>query len=87
MTSVPSAYLPLHKYLDGRYAETVVLGLTQIEDLMGTGLPAEARTDAAWWGNDGSDASATPQARSWTRAGRTATPNLAAQNVMFHRGI
>lgn len=40
MTSVPSAYLPLHKYLDGRYAETVVLGLTQIEDLMGTGLPA-----------------------------------------------
>lgn len=86
LPAMPAAYLPLHKYLDGRYAQTVVLGLTQIEDLMGVVLPPEAHTDAAWWSNDGPDGTATPQSRSWTQANRTASPNLAAHNVMFERG-
>lgn len=85
MPAMPDAYLPLHKYLDGRYAQTVVLALTQIEDLIGVSLPVEAHTSAAWWSNDGTDGTATPQARSWTQANRTASPNLAAHNVMFER--
>ena len=85
MPEMPAAYLPLHKYLDGRYAETVVLALTQIEDLIGVGLPPEAHTSAAWWSNDGTDGTTTPQARSWTQANRTASPNLGAHNVMFVR--
>jgi hypothetical protein len=83
--SVPPVYLPLHKYLEGRYAETVVLQIAQIEDLINAALPDVARADAAWWGNDGEAASATPQARSWTQAGRRASPNLAAGNVTFER--
>ena len=84
---MPPMYLPLHKYLDGRYAETVVLGLSQIEDLMGVPLPPEAHVDAEWWGGGAGGAAATPQSRAWTDARRTATPNLAAHNVMFHRGL
>jgi hypothetical protein len=61
-----------------------VLALSQIEDLMGVPLPPEAHVDAEWWG---SGAAATPQSRAWTDARRTATPNLAAHNVMFHRGL
>lgn len=84
---MPPMYLPLHKYLDGRYAETVVLGLSQIEDLMGVPLPSEAHVDAAWWGGGADGAGSTPQSRAWTDARRTATPNLAAHNVRFHRGV
>ena len=29
---VPAEYLPLHKYLDGRYADTVVLTFAEVED-------------------------------------------------------
>ena len=82
---MPAVYLPLHKYLEGRYAETVVLRMTEMEDLMGAGLPAEAHLDAAWWDNGADDDSITPQAQCWKQAGRTATPNLAAHNVMFER--
>lgn len=81
---MPSEYVPLHKYLDGRYADTVVLGLAQIEDLIGVSLPAAAHVDEQWWSN-GDVAGASPQSLCWTQAGRTATPNLRAQNVMFQR--
>jgi hypothetical protein len=36
---VPGEYRPLHKYLDGRYADTVVLRFAEIEDLLGFALP------------------------------------------------
>src|SRR5437899_11157843 len=32
---VPAEYRSLHKYLDGRYADTVVLRFAEIEDLLG----------------------------------------------------
>ena len=37
---VPVGYAPLHKYLDERYADTVVLTFGEIEDLLGSKLPA-----------------------------------------------
>lgn len=82
---MPSMYAPLHKYLDGRYAETVVLDLSQIEDLMGVPLPAEAHVDAAWWGGGADAGVSTPQSRAWTDAHRTATPSLLAHKVSFQR--
>ena len=84
--AMPAIYRPLHKYLAERYAESVVLQLTQIEDLINAALPEIAREDAAWWGNDES-AGSTPQARTWTQAGRRASPNLAAGNVRFERVV
>jgi hypothetical protein len=83
--TVPPEYLSLHKYLHDRYADVVVLTFGQIEDLLGFRLPDIARLHREWWAD--ADANSTPsaQARSWTQASRTATPNLLAQTVMFER--
>jgi hypothetical protein len=73
----------LNKYLENRYADTVVLTFRQIEDLLGFPLPALARTHREWWT---ADASTEPRySNAWILAGMTARPNLLAQNVVFER--
>jgi hypothetical protein len=77
-------YGALQKYLQDRYANTVVLSLDQIEDLLGFPLPEEAKTDPKWWTED--EASAHPsQSLAWTSAQMTVQPNLAAHIVAFER--
>jgi len=85
--AVPAEYLSLHKYLDDRYANTVVLTFAEIEDLLGFTLPDVARLQQEWWSSADADADRTPsaQSRSWTQASRTAKPNLLAQIVVFER--
>lgn len=83
--SMPGKYRALHKYLDNRYANTVVLTFAQIEDLLGFTLPDSARVDPAWWANNDPNGTPPPQSRSWTLASRTATSNLLAQTVVFER--
>lgn len=83
--AVPSEYQGLHKYLDGRYAQTVVLTFGQIEDLLGFALPDLARHQPEWWANADAAGAPSVQARCWTEASRSATPNLAAGNVIFER--
>ena len=75
-------YLSLYKYLEHRYASMVVLTFDQIETLLGFDLPASARCEPDWWTN-----AEMSQAHSsaWTRAGRTAVPNLRARTVAFER--
>ena len=75
-------YRPLHKYLDERYASTVVLRITEIEDILGFTLPGLARLQPDWWANPTSEQSA-----SWALAERTAVPNLTAQTVTFTRAF
>ena len=82
--AVPAQYLSLHKYLDERYADTVVLTFAQIEDLIGSRLPDLARLQAEWWDADG-ELTPSAHSRSWTNASRTAKPNLLAQIVVFDR--
>ena len=82
---VPAEYLPLHKYLDDRFADTVVLTTAEIEDLLGSPLPEQAHLEPRWWANGDADSPPSPQARAWIRAGRTATPNLRARIVAFER--
>lgn len=84
-SAVPTEYLPLHKYLDGRYADTVVLTFSEVEDLLGITLPDAARLDPAWWGSGEPDSTPSPQSHSWTRANRTAKPNVMANIVVFER--
>jgi hypothetical protein len=74
-------YRLLHKYLDERYANMVVLTFGQIEDLLGFALPAPARSDPNWW-EQPTDAGC---ADAWRLAHRTAKPNLLAQHVVFER--
>ena len=77
-------YKALYKYLDERYANTVVLTFAEIEDLLGFTLPDPARVQKEWWtGADGAPAAA--HSSSWTLARRTASPNLLAQTVVFER--
>jgi hypothetical protein len=83
--AVPVKYRSLHKYLDDRYANTVVLTFAEIEDLLGFTLPDLARLRLDWWAGAAADSTPSAQSRSWTEASRSATPNLLAQTVVFER--
>jgi hypothetical protein len=76
------AYLSLHTYLANRYSSVVVLTFAQMEDLLGSPLPAAARHDSAWWSDDHRNFGHT---NSWRLAKRTAVANLVAQTVTFER--
>jgi hypothetical protein len=78
-------YQPLHKYLKGRFASAVVLKMSEIEDLLGFSLPAPARAERDWWTAADPHTAEGDYSRAWTRASRTAEPNLAAGTVMFER--
>jgi hypothetical protein len=82
---VPAEYMSLYKYLENRYADTVVLTFSQIEDLLGFALPESARREPGWWADAGPDDMPSAQARSWTQAHRSATANLPAHTVSFGR--
>lgn len=84
-STVPAEYRPLHKYLEDRYAENLVLTFAEIEDLLGFALPDSARVTPEWWATADVAAVRTPQSRSWTEASRTAKANLPAQIVLFQR--
>jgi hypothetical protein len=76
-------YLLLYKYLANRYADTVVLTFSEIEDLLGFTLPDQASVQQEWWTDAG-----TPvpnYSDSWILASRTAVPNLMARTVVFER--
>jgi hypothetical protein len=78
-------YLLLYKYLQNRYADTVVLTFAQIESLLGFALPDQARLNQQWWTNAPVTAAGTNYSDSWILARRVAAPNLLAQTVAFAR--
>jgi hypothetical protein len=78
-------YLLLYKYLQNRYANTVVLTFAQIEDLLGFALPDQARQSREWWTDRKINASSPDYSDSWILACRTAAPNLLARTVVFER--
>jgi len=82
---VSGKYQSLYKYLEGRYATTVVLTLTEIEDILGFALPAAARTDGTWWTIADPDTTEGGYSAAWTVAHRTAVPRLSARTVVFER--
>ena len=78
-------YRPLEKYLDERFADTVVLRFGEIEDLVGFALPKDARAELAWWATAEAGGAQSVQSRAWVRANRSAVANMNAQTVMFER--
>jgi hypothetical protein len=78
-------YLLLYNYLENRYADTVVLTFSEIEDLLGFALPEQARLERDWWLN-ADTAPGANQSDSWLLASRTAIPDLKAKTVVFERG-
>lgn len=82
---VPGKYAPLHEYLANRFADSVVLTFSQIEDLLGSALPDTARAHQEWWTSIDSDGDKSSCSDAWILAGRTAKPNLLARTVAFER--
>ena len=82
---VSGKYAPLYEYLANRYADSVVLTFRQIEDLLGSALPDNARARREWWTGTDSQADKSSCSAAWILAGRTATPNLLARTVAFER--
>ena len=78
-------YLLLYNYLENRYATTVVLTFSEIEDLLGFTLPDQARQYKEWWTDRQPTAAGPNYSDSWVLASRTATPNLVSQTVVFER--
>lgn len=78
-------YQPLQKYLQNRFADTVVLTFAEIEDLLGFALPDQARRQREWWTEAATDFGQPNHADSWILAKRTARPNLLARTVAFAR--
>jgi hypothetical protein len=78
-------YLLLYKYLENRYANTVVLTFAEIEDLLGFALPDQARLHQEWWTAADTHVARPNYSDSWILASRTATPNLLAKTVVFER--
>jgi hypothetical protein len=78
-------YLLLYKYLENRYANTVVLTFAEIEDLLGFSLPDQARLHQEWWTNAEVNVAGRNYSDSWILASRTAMPNMLAKTVVFER--
>jgi hypothetical protein len=81
--NVPVPYLSFYKYLQNRYASSVVLTFEQIESLLGFALPAPAWSERGWWTSGAEYLDRHSDA--WRMASRTATPNLRARTVTFER--
>jgi hypothetical protein len=84
---ISGPYQPLHRYLDTRFADTVVLTFAEIEDVLGCRLPVPARVDSAWWGSASGVGISPHHSEAWTCAKRTAIPNLQAGVVSFPRAF
>lgn len=84
-TTPAGEYRLLHKHLQERFADRLVLTFSQIEDLLGFSLPHQARNASGWWEDRDAAGQRTAQSDAWTLAGRSATVNLAAQHVTFDR--
>lgn len=80
---VQPEFRPLHKYLDERFANRVVLTLSEIEDVLGAALPEVAKLNDAWWLDEGDETH--QQSQTWRQAQRTAAPRLKAGTVTFER--
>ena len=78
-------YLLLYKYLENRYANTVVLTFAEIEDLLGFALPDQAHLQQEWWTNAEASVAGRNYSDSWILASRTAIPNMLAKTVAFER--
>jgi len=55
--------------------------------VLGCPLPAPARLEGGWWVNASTDKNSPHHSDAWTRAKRTAVPNLRAGIVSFARAF
>jgi len=80
-----STYRRLNTFLRERFADRLVLTFAQIEDIIGSPLPAEARLQPDWWVTAPAGGPQSEQADCWVTASRTASANLSSRTVTFER--
>ena len=80
-------YTALYNYLEGRYADRVVLTFGQIEDLLGFSLPDVARLSDSWWAVPVPTEAHPCFSDSWLLAHRSARANLLTLTVTFDRAV
>ena len=77
-------YAPLYRYLITRTSFRWRASFSEIETVLGFGLPASARRHPAWWANQ--DGGGHSHARAWREAGRrTKEVDLKAETLVFER--
>lgn len=84
-SAMAGKYVLLYTYLENRFANTVVMTFSEIEDILGFRLPALARLSADWWTSPHPDTARPRFSDSWVLANRTARPNLQPLTVVFDR--
>ena len=78
-----SKYDPLENWLDKADDEAIPMGFSEIEQVLGFGLPPSSRTQRAWWSNNASNNVMT---RAWLDAGfETANVDMEAKTLVFKR--
>ena len=83
---MPGEYRPLHKYLEDRYADTVVLRFAEIEGLIGFALPDLARQRQDWWGNaDGDGEPSLSRGRGFALQDRQGQPHRSDRRIRARR--
>lgn len=76
-------YYPLYTYLYNSQQEEHTLSFAEIEQLLGSPLPATAHSHKSWWGNRRKGAL---QATAWISAGyQTTHLDLVHQQITFHK--
>ncbi len=73
-------YDPLGKYLSGQPDDSCTLTFPEVEEIIDGPLPASARGNQGWWGNDRTHV----QARSWMQAGWKVTRHHLLQRGHVH---
>ncbi len=80
---MPSKYAPLTAHLEARRTDEVPMTFTDIERVLGFGLPGSAQKHRAWWSNNGSNNVMT---QAWLRAGyHSAEVDIEGGRLVFRR--
>lgn len=78
-----SKYDPLLTYLSKRRDESVPMGFSEIENVLGFELPPSSRRQRAWWSNNPTNNVMT---QAWLDAGyETANVDMAGEKLMFRK--
>ncbi len=78
-----SKYDPLLTYLSQSRDETVPMGFSEIENVLGFELPPSSRRQRAWWSNNPTNNVMT---RAWLDAGyETVNVDMAGETLMFRK--
>ncbi len=76
-------YTLLEEHLQGRSEARIPFRFADIEEIIGSELPASAREHRAWWSNNPSN---NPMTYAWLNAGyHTEDVNMASEKLTFVR--